>query len=286
MTDEPDKAGKGFTPMKGIFACVFGLLLVGCGATLPPPTSLAVLIALSSPTPTLISDYDPTWQPPTITGKVVGVSDGDTITVLDDQKRQHKIRLDGIDAPKSNQDYGSRAKQSLSDLVFGKTVTVTISKEDKYGCLLGQVTLDFKNINREQISRGMAWFYRFYAQELRPEDARVYEQAEAQARKERRGLWADASPTPPWDFRRGKTAKASGLEQLSPWDCRPSKTAKAPSAMPPAPATGQIIGNRNSKIYHLSNCPDYSKVLEKNRAPFKSEAEAQAAGYRKAKNCP
>jgi endonuclease YncB( thermonuclease family) len=70
-------------------------------------------------------------QPLTIIGKVVGVSDGDTITVLDDQKRQHKIHLIGIDAPESNQDYGSRAKQSLSDLVFGKTVTVTNSKRDR-----------------------------------------------------------------------------------------------------------------------------------------------------------
>ncbi len=64
-------------------------------------------------------------QPQTITGKVVGVSDGDTITVLDASNQQHKIRLDGIDAPESNQDFGARAKQSLSDLVFGKTVTVT-----------------------------------------------------------------------------------------------------------------------------------------------------------------
>ena len=70
-------------------------------------------------------------QPQTVTGKVDGVSDGDTITVLDDQKRQHKIGLMGIDAPESNQDYGSRAKQSLSDLVFGKTVTVTSSKKDR-----------------------------------------------------------------------------------------------------------------------------------------------------------
>jgi endonuclease YncB( thermonuclease family) len=122
MTDKPDKSWK---PERWA-AWVFGLLIVGCGATLPPPTNLAVLIALSSPTPTLISDNEPTWQPQTITGKVVGVSDGDTITILDSGNRQHKIRLEGIDAPESNQGYGSRAKQCLSDLVFGKTVTVTI----------------------------------------------------------------------------------------------------------------------------------------------------------------
>jgi endonuclease YncB( thermonuclease family) len=85
-----------------------------------------------------------------ITGKVIGVSDGDTITVLDEQKRQHKIRLDGIDAPESNQDYGSRAKQSLSDLVFGKTVTVTSAKRDRYGRIVGQVLCDGKSANIEQ----------------------------------------------------------------------------------------------------------------------------------------
>ena len=206
-------------------------------------------------------------QPQTITGKVVGVSDGDTITVLDADKRQRKICLEGIDAPESNQYFGSRAKQSLSDLVFGKTVTVTSRKKDKYGRTLGMVTLDGKDINLEQVQRGMAWAYHYSAGEVRPEEPTADELAEEQARKEKRGLWADPSPTPPWDFRRGKTAKA-------------------PGATPPTAATGPIVGIRNSKIYHLPNCPDYSKVSERNRVPFKTEAEAQAAGYRKARNCP
>jgi endonuclease YncB( thermonuclease family) len=90
-------------------------------------------------------------QPQTITGKVVAIADGDMLTVLDTSNKQHKIRLEGIDAPESNQDYGSRAKQSLSDLVFGKTVTVTSRKKDKYGRTLGTVTLDGKDINQEQI---------------------------------------------------------------------------------------------------------------------------------------
>jgi endonuclease YncB( thermonuclease family) len=203
----------------------------------------------------------------TITGKVVGVSDGDTITVLDASNKQHKIRLEGIDAPESNQDFGSRSKQSLSDLVFGKTVTVTSRKKDKYGHTLGEVTLDGKDISHEQVQRGMAWAYHYSANEVRPEEPTPDELAEAQARKEKRGLWADPSPTPPWDFRRGKTAKAPGVK-------------------PKAPATGPIIGNRNSKIYHLPNCPDYNKVSDRNRVPFKTESEAAAAGYRKARNCP
>jgi endonuclease YncB( thermonuclease family) len=203
-------------------------------------------------------------QQQTITGKVIGVSDGDTITVLDNQKRQHKIRLDGIDAPESNQDFGSRSKQSLSDLVFGKTVTVISSKKDRYGRTVGKVTFNASDINLEQLNRGMAWFYRAYARELSRDDAVAYERAENDAKAGKRGLWADLSPTPPWEFRRG------------------GRTAKAPAA----PASGGIIGNRNSKIYHLPHCPDYNKVSERNRVPFKTEAEAQAAGYRKARNCP
>jgi endonuclease YncB( thermonuclease family) len=113
-------------------------------------------------------------QPQTTSGKVVGVSDGDTITVLDDQKRQRKIRLDGIDAPESSQDFGARAKQSLSDLVFGRIVTVASSKWDRYGRVLGKLMLsDMRDINLEQVERGMAWFYRQYPKELQPEDARA-----------------------------------------------------------------------------------------------------------------
>jgi endonuclease YncB( thermonuclease family) len=207
-------------------------------------------------------------QPQTITGKVVGVSDGETITVLDAGNRQHRVMLMGIDAPEINQDFGRRAKQSLSDLVFGKTVTVTSRKKDKYGRTLGEVTLDGKDISLEQVQRGMAWSYHYSANEVRPEEPTPEELAEEQARKERRGLWADASPVPPWDFRRGKTAKAPG--------------ATAPTTQ----AAGPVIGNRNSRIYHLPGCPNYNQVAERNRAPFKTEAEAQAAVYRKAKNCP
>ena len=123
-----------------------------------------------------------TAQQQTITGKVVGVSDGDTITELDEHKRQHKIRHDGIDAPESNQDFGTRAKQSLSDLVFGKTVTVTSAKRDLDGRVVDQVLCDGKSANIEQLRRGYAWFYRAYAKELRPGIAEAYELAENAAK--------------------------------------------------------------------------------------------------------
>jgi endonuclease YncB( thermonuclease family) len=224
---------------------------------------LAAILALSA-----------SAQPQTITGKVVGVADGDTITVLDAGKRQHKVRLDGIDAPESSQDFGSRAKQSLSDLVFGKTVTVISSKKDRYGWTVGKVMLgDGKDINLEQLERGYAWFYRQYAKELSREDARAYEQAERAAREEKIGLWAGPSPIPPWEHRAAQRNESSG------GNSRPSVTLEARPQ-------STIIGDRNSMIYHKPDCPDYDKVSERNRALFRTEADAQAAGYRKARNCP
>ncbi len=206
-------------------------------------------------------------QQKTITGKVVGVSDGDTITVLDSSKRQHKVRLEGIDAPESAQAFGQKSKQSLSHLIFGRTVMVTSSKTDRYGRTLGKVQLDGKNINYLQAMQGMAWFYRDYARDLSRDDAAAYEQAERTARAEKRSLWADPSPVPPWEFRRGK---------------RELKVV----ATAPAATSGEVIGNKNSRIYHRPECPDYSKIAERNRVYFKTPAEAAKAGYRVAGNCP
>jgi endonuclease YncB( thermonuclease family) len=208
------------------------------------------------------------WQVKTITGKVVGVADGDTITMLDATNRQHRVRFQGIDAPESNQAFGQRSKQSLSEMVFGKPVIVQYDKTDKYGRTVGKVLVEGRDINLEQLRAGMAWFYRYYEKELNKEDRLAYAAAEADARTTRKGLWQDPAPVAPWDFR------------------HPGKeTSDAPAVTTTAP-TGQIIGNKNSKIYHLSNCPDYSRISPQNRVPFKSEAEAVKAGYRKAKNCP
>src|SRR5262245_49872803 len=119
----------------------------------------------------------------TITGRVVAIADGDTLTVLDASQQRHRIRLDGIDSPESNQAFGDKAKKSLSDLVFGKTVTVASSKTGRYGCIVGKVMLNGKDINLEQIRRGCAWFYRKDADEMSRIDAKMYELAETDARE-------------------------------------------------------------------------------------------------------
>lgn len=138
----------------------------------------------------------------TITGRVVAVSDGDTIKVLDSERRQHTIRLSGIDAPEKAQPFGQRSKESLSRMVYGKDVAVEWSKRDKYGRIVGKVLIDGTDANLEQIKAGMAWFYRRYAKELAADDADAYEQAEGLAMKQKAGLWSDSGATAPWEWRR------------------------------------------------------------------------------------
>ena len=135
---------------------------------------------------------------------MVGVADGDTITVLDGTKTQHKIRLAGIDAPEKAQPFGQRSKQSLSDLVFDKTVVVETDKRDRYGREVGQVLSEGVDVNLTQVQRGFAWHYKAYAREQSPSDRQTYAVAEDDARAARRGLWADDGPTAPWDYRKAK----------------------------------------------------------------------------------
>ncbi len=158
----------------------------------------------------------------TITGLVVGVADGDTITVLDADKVQHKIRLSGIDAPEKKQPFGNRSKESLSAMTFDKTVAVETTKRDKYGRQIGKVLVNGRDVNLVQVERGMVWFYRQYQREQSSNDRRLYEAAEDAAKADKRGLWRDADPVPPWEFRLVGIEKLqhSPVERLSLFDVR------------------------------------------------------------------
>lgn len=140
----------------------------------------------------------------TITGRVVGIADGDTITVLDASNTQYKIRLSGIDAPEKKQGFGTASKHSLSDLVFDKQVTIEWDKEDRYGRIIGKVILSGVDINLQQIKTGMAWFYRKYQNELTLDDRLNFLHAEEDAKKNGSGLWTQPNPTAPWEFRKAR----------------------------------------------------------------------------------
>lgn len=130
------------------------------------------------------------------TGKIVGISDGDTLTVLTSAKEQVRVRLHGIDAPESKQAFGTRAKQELSSLAFGKEARVEVVEKDRYGRSVGRVFVDSMDVNVEMVRRGFAWWYRIYAKL----DTGLAT-AEAEAKNAGRGIWADKSPVPPWLFR-------------------------------------------------------------------------------------
>ena len=129
------------------------------------------------------------------TARVVGVTDGDTLTVLHD-RRSATVRLLGVDAPEKRQAYGDRAKRFTADLAFDRTVTVRTTGRDRYGRLLGEVVLpDGRSLNQELVRAGYAWWFRRYSRDGRL--ARL----EEEARAGRRGLWADQAPQAPWDYR-------------------------------------------------------------------------------------
>ena len=130
-----------------------------------------------------------------IKGKVVGVHDGDTLTLLTSEKVQVKVRLEGIDAPELKQAFGNVSKQSLSDLVFGKLVKLEVAGKDRYKRTLGHVFVGETWVNHAQVEKGFAWHYKKYSK-----DPRLSE-AEKQSREDRRGLWKDAKPVPPWEWR-------------------------------------------------------------------------------------
>ena len=161
--------------------------------------SLVLLAALASPALAL-------------EGKVVGVIDGDTIDVLDSSKRQHRVRFDGIDAPERGQPFANRAKSTLSDLVFGKTVRIDTEGPDKYDRTIGRVYVDGRDVGLAMLEAGMAWHYTKYDQ------SKKYADGEKAAKDAGRGLWADPRRVPPWEWR--KMDKAERDKRRSPQSVR------------------------------------------------------------------
>ena len=132
--------------------------------------------------------------------KVVAITDGDTLKVLTADNEQIKIRLSEIDTPERRQPWGNRAKQALSDLAFGKTVTVIPVTKDRYGRLVAHIEVDGASFSHELVRSGNAWVYR-----RNMKDASLLE-LEAAAKREQLGLWGlpEAEQKPPWEWRRLK----------------------------------------------------------------------------------
>jgi endonuclease YncB( thermonuclease family) len=136
-----------------------------------------------------------------ISGRVVAVTDGDTIKVLTSSHDLFTVRLMGIDAPEKRQDFGGHSKRHLSDLLFNQGVDVEWNKKDRYGRIVGKILLQNEDINLKQVQTGLAWWYRKYQNEQPASDRGRYQIAESEAQEARRGLWSQPSPVPPWEWR-------------------------------------------------------------------------------------
>ncbi len=193
-----------------------------------------------------------------ITGKVIHIADGDTITILDSNKTQHKVRLYGIDTPEKSQAFGNKAKKFTSSLTASKTAEVTAYDTDRYGRTVGVVMVNGVNVNQSLVEAGYAWQYRKYCKEAFCND---WIRLEDQARNSKLGLWADANPVAPWDYRKAKRNNNS------------RQTASTNTA-----STGGYHGNVKSHVFHSPSCRVYDcKNCVEN---FGSKQNALNSGYR------
>jgi len=197
------------------------------------------------------------------TGKVVGVSDGDTITVLTPDNNNFKIRLYGADCPESSQDYGQKAKQFTSDLCFGKQVSVQYDETDRYGRIVGIVTVDGKILSEELIKNGFAWTYTQYCKKSFCAQWKNYE---TEARQNKLGLWAGKNPTEPWNFRKDKKADKPAVSNTQA-----------------QPADGVFHGNSRSQVFHAQGCKDFN--CKNCTVIFQTKEEAIKAGFRPHNQC-
>lgn len=249
-----------------------------------PLTCLTALLALFLLAP---SAFAQKW----IEGRVIGVADGDTLTVLDSSNKQHRIRCQGIDAPERAQDFGEEAKKRLSGMAFGRDATVRYDKLDKYGRVVGKVIVGATDVCGEMVWSGLAWHYKQYEGEQPPTERTIYAEAEKRARGLGIGIWSKPAPTAPWDFRRAKRVDEAEVAETQPVQAAAPAGEAARPAEPAVEKTsaaveGGILGNRNSRIYHWPGCPNYSQIAPDNRVAFASATDAEKAGYRAAKNCP
>lgn len=186
---------------------------------------------------TATTEKSPSKPTTTAGDKVVGVKDGDTIELLQNGKTV-TVRLFGVDTPEKTQAYGQRARQFTSDLAFGKSVRLIVNNTDRYGRTVGTILLpDGRNLNEELVRNGYAWHYKAYSNDLKLANL------ESDARRYKRGLWEDASPVAPWDFRKDKRSGGSSNQTKAPLPAGASKR------------TVYICNSTTSGVYHLTrNC--------------------------------
>ena len=201
-----------------------------------------------------------------VTGKVVGITDGDSLTLLSPNNEQIKVRLEGIDAPESSQEYGNKAKQALSALVYGRTVNATITSKDRYERSLAWIEVDGVSVNRKMVADGWAWQYRQYNSD--PDLAKLQEKAKASEL----GLWAASNPPmAPWEYR--ALGRSPSSAPAAPSASVEKTRATEPSSK--AESSGAKYWINTNGVRHNGRCRWYGNTK---RGHFSDTAEGRACG--------
>jgi endonuclease YncB( thermonuclease family) len=185
--------------------------------------------------------------------EVTHVADGDTVEVLVPPARKVRVRLHGVDTPESNEPFNDRARTFTRVLMFGRTVTIAGKEVDRYGRLVARVTVDDIDASESIIAAGMGCTFRQYAREA------ALDAAQDNARNARRGFWANGTPQP------ACVAREARLQRATP------RTVTA------------VVGNVNSRVYHLPTCPNANCKNCTRR--FATQNDAAAAGFKPAGDC-
>ena len=207
--------------------------------------------------------------------KVIHITDGDTITVLNEVKEEIKVRLNGIDCPEIGQAFGKKSKDFTRDLSIGEFVTIHGYDQDRYGRTIGDVILqDGRNLSQELVKAGYAWWFFKYS------DDDQLGLLEVRAKIAKVGLWKDRNPIPPWIYRHRSEFISEEEGILRPIEGQSHLGQSLPFVHQ------KIRGNRRSHKYHRPDCPSYNLISPKNRVPFETAQEALEAGFELAGNCP
>jgi micrococcal nuclease len=200
------------------------------------------------------------------TAKVLAVSDGDTITVLHGGAKE-VVRLNGIDCPEKTQAFGRKAKKFTSDKAMNKTVTVDAKKVDRDGRTIGDIILDDgTSLNRELLQEGLAWWF------FKHSDDQTLKALEWAARDEKRGLWRDPIPIPPWVFRKMQHKQVPDISDFQ---------------YPGTVMSAAVLGNKQSKLYRHPGCIKFHAMLkQRNVIPLDTIESALEEGYHPASDCP
>jgi len=201
-----------------------------------------------------------TVQASAFDGRVVKVTDGDTVDVLDTSNKLTKVRLYGIDAPEKSQDFGQKSKQFVLDIVAGKTVSVEAIDTDRYGRTVGVVHIGNTLLNAEILKSGLAWYYSQYCKKS---FCGEWQQIESQARSSKIGLWSISNPQPPWDFRK--------------YQKKSNTNANTATIKQDISESGEYHGNTGSKKFHQKSCQHFN--CKNCTTIFNSRDEAIAEGY-------